>query len=117
MDELVALVRWALLLWGLVYIVTQSVIFRRVRMFFLRYTTMLGILLYCPSCTGFWVGALLSVYWPWQDAGMGVPYSNVLESALSGVACGGLWGVIVNDGATFKNEVKRLTDRLSGVPT
>ena len=44
---------------GLVYIISQSVIFSFLRVRIARLNPLFEALLYCPSCTGFWVGLML----------------------------------------------------------
>lgn len=87
-DEIAAFVRWLCVFWGLVYLITQSVIFRVVRMVFLRYATGFGQMLYCPSCAGFWLGLLLGHWlWPWSHG-----WQQMAESGAAALALGAVWG-------------------------
>lgn len=69
---------------GLVYIVTQSSIGHVPRMWLADGGTLLEALIYCPACTGFWVGASLSWlgYWP-----------SAIEAGIIACAVGATWGV------------------------
>jgi hypothetical protein len=54
-----------LLLWGLVYLLTSSSIFVRVRIIAMAIGPRVGQLAYCPACSGFWFGALLAALGAW----------------------------------------------------
>lgn len=112
--------RWLLLFWGFVYLVTQSAILRRMRMFFLQYITGFGLFLYCPSCTGFWVGGLLlGGVWPWGGQGLCWPWDVLngellfpaAQSAIAGLACGRLWGVFAGE-PVLQNEILLVRARI-----
>lgn len=83
------LLQYGLTLIGIVYIVSQSYIFRPIRII-ASYLRLLGVLIYCPSCTGFWVGLLLHYagYYPFHVKGFGV-----VEPGIVGCALGAVWGV------------------------
>lgn len=53
-----------LMLWGLTYLATSSVIFARVRTAIVPRVP-LGQMVYCPSCTGFWIGLGLAALAGW----------------------------------------------------
>ncbi len=59
------MIQFVLMLWGLVYLLTTSSIFAGVRMAAMDLHPMLGQLVYCPACSGFWIGGLLSVVSAW----------------------------------------------------
>lgn len=75
------LLHYALILVGLTYIVTQSAVGRPLRMFVSRAGSFLESLIYCPACTGFWLGAALVSLWPFPTL-----VFAPLESAVG--ACG-----------------------------
>lgn len=85
------LIRFGLLVVGLVYIVTQSSIFTIMRMLVVRTKIfMLAQLFYCPACMGFWMGLGLGAlgYWPLATHAW---WMVLLESALTGTAVGAVW--------------------------
>jgi hypothetical protein len=55
------LIHFALLTLGLTYIVTQSSIMVLPRMWLAEKAFLLKLLIYCPACTGFWVGVALQL--------------------------------------------------------
>lgn len=87
-----ALVPWTLLLFGWVYLITDSVIFTRFRMGFASTGLYQMSFIYCPACTGFWVGFVLGAtgLWPFNDTWYWAPG----ESAIAGVAVGAIWSRI-----------------------
>lgn len=88
MDEIAAFARWAVLLLGAVYFVTQSVIFSIPRVLFARLGAWAAIFVYCASCTGFWVGLLLGPwFWPWR----GWWWAMALESGAAAMAVAHVW--------------------------
>lgn len=108
MEELMRFIRYVLVFWGAVYILTQSAIFVGVRKFLLKHSTFLATLIYCPACTGFWVGLVfgaLGIY------GKGLSHFNnvvIVESALSGTALGYLWGTYWGDHHAFQRDFHSL---------
>ena len=80
-----SLLIFSLLVVGVVYIVTQSAIFHLPRVWIADRHVMLEMLIYCPACTGFWVGVVLSL----------LGYGNLswLEGGIVACAIGALWGV------------------------
>lgn len=81
------LIRWALLTLGLVYFTTESVLFSVARVALARRGgVMLETLLYCPACSGFWLGLATSWAWPGD-----VWWLRLIESAIAGMALGALW--------------------------
>lgn len=59
------LIVWALVLCGLIYILTEAVIFQPVRRALtagLSPTSKLTTLVYCPSCAGFWLSTGLRIF-------------------------------------------------------
>lgn len=73
------LLHFALLTLGVTYIVTQSSIMILPRMWVTARAPLMGTLIYCPACTGFWVGCGLQLG---HDFGLG----NVVAAGV--VACG-----------------------------
>lgn len=100
---MIDLLHWLLVLWGLVYFITQSAIFMRVRVFIGRLGIFFATGIYCPSCTGFWIGIGLGLlgYWPWHyDYGF-------IESGVAAMAAGRMFGTWF-DGGTFETELPML---------
>jgi hypothetical protein len=97
MEELVRLIRYVLAFWGLVYIITQSSIMAGFRKNVLRGSTFVATLIYCPACTGFWVGLLFGTLGIYGKGLSSIPNVVMLEAALSGTALGCLWGVYWGD--------------------
>jgi len=93
LEELVKLVRYVLAFWGMVYIITQSSIMAGFRKNVLRGSTFVATLIYCPACTGFWVGLLFGTLGIYGKGLSSIPNVVMLEAALSGVVLGHLWGV------------------------
>lgn len=62
------LVHFCLVLTGFTYLITQSVILRPLRLGVSKLGKPFEVLIYCPACTGFWVGLALgwSGLWPWS---------------------------------------------------
>jgi len=79
------ILRFALLEVGIVYFLTMSAIFSAPRRLIARLPVLLA-LIYCPSCTGFWVGVLLYI------AGF---YPFAAHDALQGGACAGFIGMAI----------------------
>jgi hypothetical protein len=88
MGKLYELLQYGLTLVGIVYIVSQSYVFRPIRILASN-LRLLGVLIYCPACTGFWVGLLLWKlgYYPFH-----VNQLHVFEPGIVGCALGALWG-------------------------
>lgn len=92
MELLFHWIRFAFIAWGLIYIATQSTIMLPLRLIILKLSpSFLGVLIFCPTCTGFWVGVLLGA------TGLyGVSLSPIsptwLESALVVTVLGHFWG-------------------------
>jgi hypothetical protein len=85
-DELL---RWVLLMLGWTYLITESAVFSSFRMGFARGAGPFGTtLIYCPACTGFWVGCGLGAFhlWPW-DLGLWA----IGESGFGAMAVGAAW--------------------------
>jgi hypothetical protein len=88
--------RWLLMVIGIVYMITSSVIFGPFRVWLTKDSTFRRTLFYCAACTGFWVGVGLGLasYWP-MDYGVD-PISALLEAVESGfaaMAVGAAWSV------------------------
>jgi len=81
------LVRFALLEIGMVYFVTMSAIFSLPRRALARVPFVAG-LIYCPSCTGFWIGAALAF------AGFG-PFA--IHDVVQDVACCAFAGMAISN--------------------
>ncbi len=79
--------QYGLTLIGIVYIVSQSLIFKPIRLI-VSSLGLLEVLIYCPSCVGFWVGLLLHWvgYYPFHVKGFWV-----VEPGIVGCAFGAIW--------------------------
>jgi hypothetical protein len=55
------LIRFALLTLGFTYLLTQSSIFMLLRMWITERMLFAGLLIYCPACSGFWIGGILGL--------------------------------------------------------
>lgn len=87
------IVRYVLIVCGLIYAVTQSAIFSPIRLFVARRLGgTLRMLIYCPACSGFWIGLMAVRFLPWQT---GAVWQSMLESAVCAMALGALWSVVV----------------------
>lgn len=102
-------VRYVLLLWGVIYLVTSSVIFRPFRIALSRHLT-IAMLLYCPSCFGTWVGFALYKLLPWDSS---VAW---LESGLVAMALGRVWSRLFGDNTAWEAEYPLIAERLGIVP-
>lgn len=79
---------WALVLLGGVYLVTQSLVGMPVRMLLRKRSVWLAALLYCPTCTAFWLGVALDGL-GLTPHGLDVPWSLPLGGFM---AMGFVWG-------------------------
>ncbi len=52
---------------GLIYLITRSSIFAPIRTALAVSSKLLGLLLYCPACSGFWIGVVYALIYvqPW----------------------------------------------------
>ncbi len=84
------LLTFTLLLFGVVYIITQSAIMAPLRMPFASLHPVCATLIYCCACTGAWVGGALAAlgYWPGAEGGRGVIEATVVACGL-----GAVWSV------------------------
>jgi hypothetical protein len=77
--------QWLLATWGLVYIITQSVLLHAFRVWLADRHMLLEAGIYCPACVGFWAGLAihtLQVQQLWLHSEL---------QALGGCALGALW--------------------------
>jgi hypothetical protein len=56
------LLRFALLTLGFTYLLTQSSIFVLLRLWINARWPFIGTLVYCPACSGFWIGGVLGLF-------------------------------------------------------
>lgn len=83
--------RFVFIVWGLAYLVTQSSIMLFLRLFVLKHSRFFGTLVFCPACSGFWIGVLLGVVGLYGPAL--APLSPAwFESALIATVLGYFWG-------------------------
>lgn len=97
--------RYLLILWGTLYLVTQSAVFRPFRMVLSRHVV-IATLLYCPSCFGTWVGFALHGLLPWDS-----PVAW-LESGAVAMALGRVWSRFFGDSAVWESEWPLIAERL-----
>lgn len=88
---LVAFAQWALAGLGIIYLLTGSTIFSGPRVTFARNSPVRAELIYCPACTGFWVGLLLGTIGLFPTTPHG-PLADAVQSGFSLMALGALWG-------------------------
>lgn len=102
MDKLADLIRFCLLGTGLLYVLTRSQIFRWPRMFIARHGGLLALaLVYCPPCSGFWLGLALVPLWPWHTSLYGIDSAFALCSL-------GAWLSLQWDGTAVGAELDEL---------
>jgi hypothetical protein len=93
------LARYALLVLGCTYIVSQSTIGSSLRQAVAQIHAILATLIYCPACTGFWVGVVFYQAWPFAGP------MQMVESGLAACAIGAMWGAWgVDSGAVWELE-------------
>ena len=91
MNELALLLRWALLILGAVYFLTESAIFASIRVEFARRSALLGVFVYCARCTGFWLGLALAS-WTWPFGVIEAPrWFQIIEGGVAAMALGAIW--------------------------
>ena len=107
---------WALILIGWVYLITESLIFAPVRMKVSKLSSLAEMLVYCPPCTGFWIGALLALtgWWPhgvaltpfhfWSDAWSFADYWPVGESAIAAMGVAATWSKLTGGNFAYEHE-------------
>jgi hypothetical protein len=87
---------WSLAVVGLAYLVTESVILAPLRVALARLHPLAASLIYCPACSGFWIGLGLYGLYPSEALPAGLldhagPWLRVLLSGLSAVALCSTW--------------------------
>lgn len=100
MIEAFAFVRFVLVTYGFIYLVTQAAIMTPVRVFILgsakklEAQMFLAEFIYCRACTGFWIGILVGAFglYPWE--------AWVIEPGVAAMALGAFW----KPGDAFENE-------------
>jgi hypothetical protein len=89
----VDLAKWALVTLGLVYLTTESAIFSPIRVLIARRGLLLSVLVYCASCTGFWVGLATSwLTWPSTAPW----WARCIEGGIAAMALGAVWSAARN---------------------
>lgn len=90
---------------GLTYLVTQASITAPLRIVVTRGSVFRSALFYCPSCTGFWVGAALYLLGlgPWGHAGIHpasfFAFSSAgIQVAIIAMATAHIWSAITQQG-------------------
>lgn len=100
------MIQYTLILVGLIYIISQSTIFSFLRVRIARLSILTMALIYCPACTGFWVGAILGFLglWPYITGHILI---SVLQSAISACGIGALWSQYGPEVDVFSIEQKK----------
>ncbi len=108
MDYLI----WALLLIGWVYLITESLIFAPIRMRAAKLGSFAEMLIYCPPCTGFWVGALLALAGWWPHGIALTDYWPVGESAIAAIGVAATWSKLTGGNLAYEieTEIRRGAD-------
>lgn len=121
METFAELCRFMLFGLGFTYLITRSVIMKPVRaiplaMLKIRRLSPLAVvlaaLLFCPSCSAFWIGLLIKSMWPWPG-----PW-QWLESGVALCACGAFAASVWSDAAiqdelqVVGTAVNRMSERL-----
>lgn len=86
------MIAFALVTIGITYGITASALLRPLRGLLVWASggsSWVAVLLYCPACMGFWVGALLGAAGLWPEAVHG--FSAAWRSAFAAAALGALW--------------------------
>lgn len=97
------LLHWALIVAGLIYLVSRSYIFGIVRVRIGMLLTaavqrahisaelrgILRVLIYCPACIGFWIGVGATPLWPYD--GFGQPLGSGIAAMLLGSLLAEYW--------------------------
>jgi len=82
-----AILQWALITLGGIYFLTEAVIFAPFRTRFAKGSGFRIGLIYCPACTGFWVGVGSHQWWPWEAS----VYAAPVVSGIAAMALGAIW--------------------------
>jgi hypothetical protein len=82
------MIEYVLLLLGVTYIITQSSILALVRQEIRARVPLLGVLVSCPACAAFWIGAVFGACGLWPFA---VRIAASVDSAVAACALGALW--------------------------
>jgi hypothetical protein len=93
------LARWALVVIGAVYFVTESALFAPVRVTLARTHTFVALGLYCPGCSGFWLGLACSPLFPCEPWWLGLPLSGVAAMGLAAT-----WSKLTGGNAAWEAE-------------
>ena len=117
---MIDLMRFALLEVGLVYFISMSAIFAPARMVLAR-IRFVRALIYCASCTGFWVGAVLYFAGFTPDAFAVVPTQSWIQaaavSAFAGLAVANIWHMTLYRGGNDAYEDEQLTTEAPSAET
>ncbi len=104
-TDLSLLLRWALITLGFIYFITESSIFAVVRMWIAaKLGTFAIALLYCASCSGFWIGMALA-FWTWPFEVVGVRWLVPFESGVAAMALGAVWNTWRGPNPAFVVEI------------
>lgn len=107
MDEVLAILRYVLLLWGTIYFITQSAIFRPLRVMLGSNSMWAATFIYCPACVGAWAGVGMWELLPWSATPGWWGAMPLVESMYASMALGRVWGVWFGDN-TFEVEMPML---------
>jgi hypothetical protein len=110
---------WALLLVGWVYAITEAAITSWVRILVAEhFGVFFETLIYCPSCTGFWVGVGLAAtgWWP-HGTTDNVEHTLLMfgESAIAAMGVAATWSKLTGGSAAWQIERGALHDQTTTI--
>lgn len=103
MTDALELVRWVLATLGLIYMITQSVIFSGPRIVITRGSNFRTQLFYCPACIGFWIGVGSGIDHMFGQTGVSA-VATVGQYAAMSMAIGALWAAYQGGNPAYENE-------------
>ena len=111
LGAIVLMLRWALLVLGVIYFVTESAIFMHPRIWIAQRGKWALLGVYCPACVGFWVGGALA-FWTWPfDLVVGHwQWLHVLEGGVASMALGALWKILNGGNPAYAVEAEMVHD-------
>lgn len=95
---------WLLLVVGITYALTESSILGLYRVLVSRLGVMPTVLVYCPSCTGFWVGLGLALFGV-HPFDLATPW-HVFASAVAAMAVMTTWSGARGGNPAFMHEME-----------
>ena len=92
---------WILLLSGWVYLITEAAVFAPFRILLSMIGSPIEALIYCPSCTAFWVGMALAWtgWWPHNP-----DFWGSWESAIAAMGVANTWSKLTGGSSAWEIE-------------